>query len=36
MNATIAAFGRKDGALTVGGGPVDQHAQRVGSTPLIT
>ena len=35
MNATIAAFGRKDGALTVGGVPVDLLAERVGSTPFF-
>lgn len=33
--ATIAAFGQRAGALTVGGIPVDLLAERVGSTPFF-
>lgn len=34
-NATMAAFGRQSGVLTVGGVPVDRLAERVGSTPFF-
>lgn len=32
---TIAAFGQRDGVLTVGGVPLDRLAHRVGSTPFF-
>ncbi|HEY8453331.1 MAG: pyridoxal-dependent decarboxylase, exosortase A system-associated [Micromonosporaceae bacterium] len=32
---TVAAFGRRDGRLTVGGIPVDLLAERVGRTPFF-